>query len=415
MPDIQTLREQRNKIVTEMRSLADSAESEKRDLNDNESRQFSQLKADLKRTEANIERAEILAEAERTMDSVRTDGNDSFEQQCRSFSVTKAIAGQFPGESVDNGREREISQEIARRSGRSPNGIFMPHEAFEQRALTTSNSSELVPTKHRSELMIDNLRDRLVTQKLGATVLSGLSGNQSIPKLATSAEAYWVEEHTDMNQSEQTFDNVGLSPKTVGAEVEYSRRMILNASPDVESLVRNDIAAQVARAIDRAALVADGTGNQPTGITNQSGISSISFGGAPTWAKLLEFETELSTDSALMGSLGWVAEPLAIKKMRSTEKVAGHPEYLMSSNSELAGYPLARSLALPVNTDDSTIIFGNWNDLLIGYWSGIDILVNPYHKDVYSKGGVRINALQDCDVAIRHPESFVVATDLSTV
>lgn len=414
MPDLQTLREQRSQIVANMRGLADKAKTEKRDLNEKEDGEFKSLNADLTRTDNSISRAEILADAERSMASVNVNGLDSFEQQCRNFSVTKAIAVQLEPNSVDAAQEREISQELARRSGRNPNGFFMPHEAFEKRALTTANSSELIPTQHRSEMMIDTLRESLVTRQMGATVLSGLSGNQSIPKLASSATAYWIAEGEDVTPSDQTFGNVAMDPKTVGTEVEYSRRMILNASPDIENLVRSDIAQQVALAIDYAALIADGTGNQPTGITNQSGVNTVSFGGAPTWAKLLEFEAELSSDSALMGSLGWLAEPLAVKTLKSTEKVAGHPEYLMNSNNELAGYPLARSLALPVTTGDSTIIFGNWSDLLIGYWSGIDILVNPYHKDVYSKGGVRINALQDCDVAVRHPESFVVATDLAT-
>jgi len=414
MPDLQTLREQRSKIVTEMRGLADTAKTENRDLSEKEDGQFNQLNADLARTESSIQRAEILADAERSMESVQVDGIDSYEQQARSFQITTAIAGKIEPSSVDDGREREISAEMERRSGRKASGIFVPHEAFEKRALTTTNSSELVPTQHRSELMIDTLRDRLVTRQLGATVLSGLSGEQSIPKLSSSATHYWVAEHGAITQSDQGFDSVSMSPKTVGAEVEYSRRMILNASPDVENLVRSDISLVIAQAIDYAALVADGTDNQPTGISNQQGVNTVSFGGAPTWAKLLEFESELSTDSALMGSLGWIAEPLSVKTLKSTEKVAGHPEYLMSGNNELAGYPLARSLALPVSTGDATIMFGNWADLLIGYWSGIDILVNPYHSEVYSKGGVRINALQDCDVAVRHPESFVVATDLAT-
>ena len=414
MPDLQTLREQRSNIVSQMRGLADKAKAEERDLSDKEDTDFKQLNADLTRTDSAISRSEVLADAERSMDSINVNGNDSFEKQCRSFSITRAIAAQLDPANANAGRENEISQELARRSGKNPSGILVPHEALEKRTLTTSNSPELIPTQHRAELFIDTLRDRLVTRQMGATVLSGLTGNQSIPKLASSATAYWVAEGQDVTPSQQTFSSVSMGPKTVGTEVEYSRRMIINASPDIENLVRNDIAQQVALAIDYAALTADGTDNRPVGITSQTGVNTVSFDGAPSWAKLLEFEAALSTDSALSGSLGWIAEPNTVKTLKSTEKVVGHPEYLMGSNNELAGYPLARSLALPVNEGDATIIFGNWNDLLIGYWSAIDILVNPYHKDVYSKGGVRINALQDCDVAVRHPESFVVATDLAT-
>ncbi len=189
---------------------------------------------------------------------------------------------------------------------------------------------------------------------------------------------------------------------------------VVRGSPSIEQLVRNDLAFVIAQAIDTAALIGDGASNNPTGITQTSGITSVTFGGTPTWGKILEFSTELMTDHALMGSLGWIAEPKAVKTMRSTEKVAGHPEYIMNGVNELAGYPLLQTTTLPNVGNESTIVFGNWSDLLIGYWSAVDILVNPYHSDVYSKGGVKINALQDCDIAVRHPESFVVATDLAT-
>ena len=94
---------------------------------------------------------------------------------------------------------------------------------------------------------------------------------------------------------------------------------------------------------------------------------------------------------------------------------------IMAEPGSLAGYALRQSTHVPNNgskgtgSNLSTIIFGNWADLLIGYWSAVDILVNPYHTDVYSKGGVRINALQDVDIQVRHAESFAATTDVITV
>lgn len=59
----------------------------------------------------------------------------------------------------------------------------------------------------------------------------------------------------------------------------------------------------------------------------------------------------------------------------------------------------------------SAVIYGAWSDLFIAYWSGVDVLVNPYHQDVASKGGVLIHAFLDADIAPRHPESFAAIAD----
>jgi hypothetical protein len=50
------------------------------------------------------------------------------------------------------------------------------------------------------------------------------------------------------------------------------------------------------------------------------------------------------------------------------------------------------------------VFFGVWNQLLLGLWSGIDLMVDT--AALAKSGGVRVIALQDCDFAVRHPEAF---------
>lgn len=59
--------------------------------------------------------------------------------------------------------------------------------------------------------------------------------------------------------------------------------------------------------------------------------------------------------------------------------------------------------------DKLALIYGQWSELVIGYWSGVDILANPYHSDVASKGGLLLHAFLDADVAVREPRAFVKA------
>ncbi len=60
------------------------------------------------------------------------------------------------------------------------------------------------------------------------------------------------------------------------------------------------------------------------------------------------------------------------------------------------------------NLAANEIIFGNWEEVIIGEWGVLDVLVNPYAKDV--SGGVRVTVMQDVDAGIRHPESFARTT-----
>ena len=57
-------------------------------------------------------------------------------------------------------------------------------------------------------------------------------------------------------------------------------------------------------------------------------------------------------------------------------------------------------------SDKNALIYGEWAGLYLGYWSGVDLLMNPYHADVASKGGALLHAFLDWDVAVRHPEGF---------
>ncbi|MCH7838557.1 MAG: phage major capsid protein, partial [Chloroflexi bacterium] len=257
-----------------------------------------------------------LQEAERAAPAIlhngRGDGN--FEERARDFSIVKAIRATLPrdigGGDVDAGFEREISAEVARRAGRSFQGIAVPDEVFlvERRTLLAgSTAAELIPNVHRPDLFIDRLRSALITGRLGATVLDGLVGTVDIPKQTGSSTAQWVAEDGSLSETDPTFADVTLSPKTVGAVTSYSRRTLLSASPSIENIVRNDLAAIIANAIDDKAMTGDGTANTPTGVTNATDVDNITLAG-PTWAQVLNFVAQIQFDDADLAGLGWASD-----------------------------------------------------------------------------------------------------------
>src|SRR5690606_10561115 len=115
--------------------------------------------------------------------------------------------------------------------------------------------------------------------------------------------------------------------------------------------------------------------------------------------------------------------PYGVAKLRATTKVTSDAGagFLMDAPRMLAGYAAAVTSALAGNLTDggspsspipATAIFGDWSSLLIGYWSGTDLLVNPYETTAYAKGRVLVRAMRDCDVQVRHAASFAWADDL---
>jgi len=411
------LKEQRAQTVAKMRGLTDKAEAETRDLSDKEDTEFRTHKDAIAALDRKIERSQFLAEAERSAPAITHNPADGqFEDRARDFSLVRAINAQL-GEDVDAGFEREISQEVKRRSGRKFQGIAVPDQFFHKRTLTTGgDAASLYPTQHRADMFIDMLRDQLVTGRLGATILDNLQGDQDIPKQTGSSTAQWVAEDGTITETDADFADVSMSPKTVGAITSYSRRTLINAAPSIEQLVRNDLASVVANAIDRAAITGDGTGNTPTGVINHPDTNELTLA-TPSWAEMLDFIATIQASNADIGSMGWTMNPKAIAKLRGTLKVSGDAGagYLMTEPGTLAGYAAAPTNALPTATgtpDTTTVIFGAWSQLMIGYWSGTDILVNPYEATAYSKGRVLMRVMRDVDVALRHGESFAFADDL---
>ena len=265
----------------ELRTIADSPEGDGGDLSAEQETRFDTLRGEVETTEKQIGRQELIDEIDRRAEgeTIAGTGDDQFDREVRTFSLVRAIGAQIPDLNVDAGREREISAELARRSGQKPDGMMVPMAVFqrpmEQRVITTAApgagpGSNIIATDHLGAQYIDILRAKLVTRRLGARVLNDLHGNVDIPRLKVSATSGWVAENAALSAADMEFAKVQMTPKHVGCLVEYSRNMIQQSSPDIEQLVRDDFAGVLAREVDDVAIEGGGS-NEPTGIIQTSG------------------------------------------------------------------------------------------------------------------------------------------------
>jgi len=287
-------------------------------------------------------------------------------------------------------------------------GLIMPMGSLQTRDLATNvgtSGGYLVADNLQAGSFIDLLRNQTVTIPLGATTLSGLTGDVSIPKQTSGSTAYWVTEGEDLTESAQAFGQIRMTPHTVGAYVDLTRRMILQSSIDIESFVRQEIAKQLAVAIDLAALNGEGASGEPKGILQTSGIGTVSSG-AVSLAKLVELHIDLAAENAYRGSLGYAIDPITGGKLMQEPYIDSTDSRMILNGMPVSGEaaPLLGHRALFTNQLTDRIIFGNWADLIIGFWSGLDVTVD--RNTLSTSGGVRIVAFLDIDLAIRHAESF---------
>jgi HK97 family phage major capsid protein len=336
------------------------------------------------------------------------------KKEVRNFSLMNAIramANPTDRNAQEAARfEFEASQEAAKRAGADPQGLYMPHDVLRswgQRDLNTSDDSAMVAEAYRGGDFIDVLRNASSVMQAGATMLTGLQGDVKIPRKATASTAAWIAtEGGASTESEPTFGQVTMSPKTIGAFTDITRLMMMQSSLDIENLVRNDLSTGIALAIDNGALQGDGTSGAPTGVKNTSGINApTAFAAAnPTFAEVVAMETAVAEDNALMGNLAYILPAGMAGSLKTTAKDAGSGQFVLAGG-EMNGYRAI--ISNQVTAGD--LYFGNFSDLLIGMYGGLDITVDPYTAS--TSGTVRIVALQTVDVAVRHAVSFAVNND----
>jgi len=327
------------------------------------------------------------------------------QAETRSFSVLRAIDYLAnPGSAAKREAaafEIEASEAAASKLGRASRGITIPNEVFKRDMQTSPDTAggNLVATELSSDF-ISLLTNASVLAQTGSTILTGLTGNISIPRAGSQQTSYWIGEGSNVTESDMTIEQVNMSGKTIGAMTDISRKLLIQSSLDVETLVRQHLANSVALEIDRAALYGLGSSSEPLGLHNVTGIATENVGNNdPSWADVVNMESDIAVGNALTGSLAYVTRANINGAMKVKAKDSGSGLFV-NDNGTVNGYPCYVSNQV----EAGDIWFGNWSELILGYWSGLDLQVDPYTGG--ASGNVRVRVLQDVDVAVKHPASF---------
>lgn len=365
--------------------------------------------------------------------TIMTDPSMGFGPRDRGrYSIVRAINSQIQaqkGRGRFDGLEAEVSAELARAHNQDPQGFFVP-DWFLTRDLTVTpppgggHGGLTVQTTVEPSL-IPLLRNRTAVLQAGARYISGLQGNLLMPRQNAPSTISWNTEVAPVTESDLNMDSVTLSPNRVGGWCTYSKQLLAQSSLDIDNIVRDDMIQVIQIAIDAVAISGTGT-NQPTGILNvpaNAGLPynyadtapSITFptGGFPTWTEVVQFEGNIEAGNVILNDTAkYITSPQVKAAWKTYAKndprnAAGpyFPVFYWEPGDQVNGYGAIATNQVPANK----VIFGKWDELMIGQWAGLDIVVDIYTKAPQAEINVITNMF--CDVKYRYASAFCFSTN----
>lgn len=309
------------------------------------------------------------------------------------FSLIKAINDVVNNRNINEDALSviEMGATEMRKSGLSYSGqIQLP---VEERALPTAGAivatvieqgKEIVETEKLN--ILEPLRGKSILAEAGATFLTGLVGNISIPTYSGSTVG-WQGEMVEAENGKGAFDTVELSPKRLTAYIDISKQFLVQDSVGAEEMLRADIVNALVSKLEQTIF-----GDEAGDSTKPAGIFYNAEEVNPSYAAVCEAEADV-TDFA--GDKRFVMSP-AMKAQFKQTTISGDKSdlRLLMQGNEVDGYPVSVSS----NVLAEGWAFGDFRELVVAQWGAIDIVVDPY--TLATKNAIRlvINAFFDAKV-----------------
>ncbi|MFJ8269470.1 phage major capsid protein [Streptomyces sp. NPDC094154] len=287
---------------------------------------------------------------------------------------------------------------------------FLP-ESGQKDMLSSGSGGVLVPAPIAS-MVIDLMRARTVVVGLGASTVPMASSTLKVPRVSADPTPAWLAEGATITPTDGDLDSVDLAAKRLTAIVKLSEELDEDSDPQlVGAVLANSLARSFAVETDRVALRGTGTGNQPKGLRNQSGVTLVSAVGAASYTTLTGFRTRLLGANA--ECTGFVTSPRTLGVIEDTPGTDGH---FIDPPASLQGIPRVATSSIPTNlgtgTNESEIYAGNWSDLLIGVRVGFEL--RRLDERYADEGKVALRARIRTDIALAHGASFVIGTGVTS-
>ena len=322
----------------------------------------------------------------------------------RNFTFKKFI--EAPGAVA--GCESEVSRH---------GGICVPWDLILKRDMSMgvfAQGGATVAT-HVEPDIIPFLRAKSICGRLGATIITGLAMPNAFPVFESDFSTQWLAENQGATAADVAIGQMAFTPHRVSATINVSTMLVGQAAGSFEDIVRRNIVQKLFQSLDAAALTSPTGGAAPLGLLATVGTNQVTFGGAPTWSKVMSFPQAIENSNANIegASLGFAVSPNSKFIWRTTQRAAGTSTFICEGD-RVGNYPVESSTELNAANAGDRAIFGNFADLYIGiFGAGPWVTVNPYSN---SRNGERVLTIHlYCDAGTPRPQSFAVSADSAAV
>ena len=326
------------------------------------------------------------------------------------FSVARALNGMLSTRGLcGDSYEAQITASAALIGGgrHDPHRIVLPWSAFGRRDLTAASApggGYLVGQEKQRP--VDVLRSYSVVARAGVTMLDGLVGTASIPRVIAAAEATWTSTETQaITQSEPTLGEAVATPKHAAGYMRFSRQITLQAGA-FDQFVEAQLLEAVGALLDQAVIAGTGASGQPTGIINTAGIGTFS-GTALSHAGTRAMRKQLITAGAIEENIGWLGAGDTQETLGGRERFAGGGRSIWDDNGIL-GRPANATKYMPAGA----LIGGDWSRAIVCIWGpGFKVEIDPY--SLFQSARIAARIVLECDLVLAPANAFTVATSVT--
>jgi HK97 family phage major capsid protein len=343
------------------------------------------------------------------------------------YSISRALHAAMERSWDDAGLEREVSDLSQTKTGKVPNGFFVPLGILSRdfNAGTASEAGNLIGSVVDRRADGDPLRKVSALAGMGATFLTGLSATVSLPRFTSSSSAAWGSEVAAAGEVFEETTSIELTPKRCPVTMVLSRQALIQGGESLDIAISRHLIAAVMETVERDALNGDGTSNAPVGLRSTSGIGSVvggTDGALLTFAHLCDLEDKPAAANCRENEFsGFIVNSATRRYLRTTARGTGL-DYIWDGGARpLLGHRAAVTNLMPSDLEkgasgavcSSLLYASDWSQFLVGmYGGGVDVTVD--RVTLAATGKVRITAAALVGVGSIHPQHFASMDDAKT-
>ncbi|HET8903654.1 MAG TPA: phage major capsid protein [Saccharospirillum sp.] len=259
-----------------------------------------------------------------------------------------------------------------------------------------------------SSQIIDRARNQSRVIQAGAMTVPMQSSTLKMAKLNSDPQGYWRAENAAITESDLVFDQVTFEAKALAALVRVSIEL-MEDSPNFSQLLEESLSAALALELDRVALMGSGTGSEPLGVFNATGIQGIDLDAALTgYGPMSQAVTAVKNQNAEPGA--FVLAPRTEGELDQLVDSQGQPlrpPRSVADREQLTTNQVPTNLG--VGTNESAVFVGDWRNLMIGMRTNLIIeATRAGDADTFGKMQVLVRAYMRADIQLARPEHFAV-------